>query len=71
MVGVDVEKYARKVASKAADASDDAAGFEFPWGPVFLIIECGTADVDDGANRTIQLFLFKGCTQTVGAGLVV
>ena len=71
VVGVDVEEYARKVASKAADASDDAAGFGFPWGPVFLIIECGAADVYDGANGTIQLFLSEGCTQAVGAGIAV
>ena len=50
MVRVDLKKYAKRIASQAANDPDDTSGFEFQRGPVLLIGESRSTDVDDGAN---------------------
>ena len=43
------KKDAKQVASQAANAPDDASGFEFQRGPVLLVDESRSTDVDNGA----------------------
>ena len=55
----------------ASDTPHDASGFEFHRGPILLIVEGGSADVDDGAYGAILLFLFEGGAETSGAGVAM
>ena len=55
----------------ASDTSHDASGFEFHRGPILLIVEGGSADVDDGAYGAIWLFLFEGSSEASGAGVAM
>ena len=50
VVGEDLKEYAKQVASHAANAPDGTSGFGFQRGPVFLIGESRSTDVDNGAN---------------------
>ena len=54
-----------------SDTPHDASGFEFHRGPILLIVEGGSADVDDGAYGAIWLFLFEGRAETSGAGVAM
>ena len=49
----------------------NASNFEFQGGPIFLIVECGSANVDYGADGTIRLFLSEHGSEAVGAGVIV
>ena len=49
----------------------DASAFEFHRGPILLIVEGGSADVDDGAYGAIWLFSFEGGAETSGAGVAM
>ena len=53
------------------DAPFDTTGFKLHRSPVSLVVERGTADVCNGADGTVRLFLFQGRTQTVCAGIAV
>ena len=53
------------------DIPNDASGFEFHRGPILLIVEGGSADVDDGAYGVIWLFLFEGGAEASGADVVM
>ena len=50
MAGEDLKEHAKQVALQVADSPDDISGFEFQRGPVLLIGEGRSTDVDDGAN---------------------
>ena len=65
MVSENEEVHTEKVASEGSDTPHDASGFEFPRGPILLIVEGGSADVDDGAYGAIWLFLFEGGAESV------
>ena len=65
------EVHAEQITSKASNTPHDASGFEFHGSPVLLIIEGGSADIDDGAYSAIRLFLFEGGSETSGAGVVM
>ena len=67
MVSENQEVHAEQIASEASDTPHDASGFEFHRGPVLLIVEGGSADVDDGAYGAIRLFLFEGGSEASGA----
>ena len=54
-----------------SDSPHDASGFEFHRGPILLIAEGGSADVDVGAYEAIWLFLFEGGAETSGAGVAM
>ena len=71
MVSENQEVHAEYIASEAFNTPHDASGFEFHRGPVLLIVECGSADVDDGAYRDIRFFLFKGSSETSGAAVAM
>ena len=43
------EVHAEKITSEASNSSHDASGFEFRGGSVLLVVEGGSADIDDGA----------------------
>ena len=60
MVGENPEEDAKIVPSQAANAPDDASGFEFQWGPVLLVGESRSADVDNRAYSAVALFLLEG-----------
>ena len=49
----------------------DSSGFEFHRGPVLLIVEGGSADIDDGAYGAIRLFLFEGGSEASGTSVAV
>ena len=53
------------------DTPHDASGFEFHRGPILLIVEGGSADVDDGAYGAIWLFLFEGGAEASVAGVAM
>ena len=59
------------VSHKASNTPHDASGFEFNRGPVLLIVEGGSADVDDGAYEAIRLFLFEGGSEASCAGVAM
>ena len=59
------------MASEASDTPHDASGFEFHRGPVLLIVEGDSADVDDGAYGAIRLFLFEGGSEASGASVAM
>ena len=71
MVVENQEKHAEQIASEASNTPNDTSGFEFHRGPVLLIVEGGSADVDDGAYGAIRLFLFKGGSEANGAGVTM
>ena len=71
MVNENQEVYAEHIASEASNTPHDASGFEFQRGPVLLIVEGGSAYVDDGAYGAIRLFLFEGGSKTSGAGVAM
>ena len=71
MVSENQEVHAEQVASEASNTPRDASGFEFHRGPVLLIVEDGSADVDDGAYGAIWLFLFEGGSEASGAGVAI
>ena len=71
MVSENQEVHAEKIASEASNTPYDASGFEFYRGPVLLIVEGGSADVDDGAYGAIRLFLFEGGPEASGAGVAM
>ena len=57
--------------SEASNTPHDAFGFKFHRGPVLLIVEGGSADVNDGAYGAIRLFLFEGDSGAGGAGIAM
>ena len=71
MVSENQKVHAEQIASEASNISHDASGFEFHRGPVLLIGEGGSADVDDEAYGAIPLFLFEGSSETSGAGVTM
>ena len=71
MVSENQEVHAEKIASEASDTPHDASGFEFYRDPVLLIVEGGSADVDDGAYGAIRLFLFEGGSEASGASVAM
>ena len=54
-----------------SDTPHDASSFEFHGGPVLLIVEGGSADVDDGAYGAIRLFLFDGGSEANSASVAM
>ena len=50
LVGEDIKEYTKQVAPQAMNAPDDTSGFEFQRGPVLLVGESPSTDVDNGAN---------------------
>ena len=58
IVGPNLEVCAAQVSTQAFDGPNDGASFQVEWCPVALSVKCRSADEDDGANRTICLFLF-------------
>ena len=54
-----------------SDTPHDASGFEFHSGPVLLIVEGGSADVDDGAYGAIRLFLFESGSEASSASVAM
>ena len=71
MVSENQEVHAEYIASEASDTPHDASGFEFHSGPVLLIVEGGSTDVDDGAYGAIRLFLFEGSSEASGASVAM
>ena len=71
MVGENPEEDAKQVASKAANAPDDASGFEFQWGPVLLVGESRSADVDNRAYSAVALFLLEGGSEASRASVAM
>ena len=61
----------RIIASKASNTPHDASGSEFHRGSVLLIVEGGSADIDDGAYGAIRLFLFEGGSEASGASVAM
>ena len=57
--------------SEASNTPHDAFGFKFHRGPVLLIVEGGSADVNDGAHGAIRLFLFEGDSGAGDAGIAM
>ena len=49
----------------------DTSSFEFHEGPVLLIGEASSANVDDCTDGAVRLFLFKCGSKAVGAGIFV
>ena len=49
MVGKNQEVHAEQIASETFNTPRDASGFEFNGSSVLLIVEGGSADIDDGA----------------------
>ena len=50
-----------------ADAPYNASGFEVHVCPVPFSSESCSANIDDGSDRTVGLFPFERCSETVGA----
>ena len=71
MVSENEEVDTEEVASEASDTPHDAFGFEFHRGPILLIVEGGSAEVDDGAYGAIWLFLLEGGSEASGAGVAL
>ena len=59
------------MASEASNTPHEASGFEFHRGPVLLIVEGGSADVDDGVYGATRLFLFEGGSEASGADVAM
>ena len=57
--------------SEASDTPHDATGFEFHDGPVLLIVESGSANIDDGAYGAVRLLLFEGGSEPSGASVAM
>ena len=71
MVGGNEEVHTEHITSEASNTPHDASGFEFHRGPVLLIVESGSADIDDGVYGAIRLFLFEGGSEASGTGVAV
>ena len=71
MVGENEEVRTELIASEASNTPHDASGFEFHRGPVLLIVEGGSADIDNGAYGAIRLFLFEGGSEASGTGVAI
>ena len=71
MVSENQEVHAEQIASEASDTPHDASGFELHRGPVLLIVEGGSADVDDGAYGAIRLFLLEGGSEASDASVAM
>ena len=71
MVGENEKVHTEYIASEASNTPHDASGFEFHRGPVLLIVEGGSADIDDRAYGAIRLFLFEGGSEASGTGVTV
>ena len=56
---------------EASDTLHDASGFAFHTDPVLLIVEGGSADVDDGTYTAIRLFLLEGGSEASGASVAM
>ena len=57
--------------SKASIIPHDAFSVEFHRGPCPLVVERDSANVDNGADETIRLFLFERGFKAVGVGITV
>lgn len=64
---VDFETGRPEVASEAFERPDYPACFEIEDGPVAFGRDGSAADVDDGANGTVELLLCEGSTKPIDA----
>ena len=69
------EKYAKlgapKIAAKAFESPNDAAGLQIKRSPMPFRVERSSADVRDGFDGTVLLFLFEGGAKPVDASVAV
>ena len=71
VVRVDVELGGPEVPAETFDGPDDATGLQVEGGPGSFVVERGAADEDDGADGAVRLFLLKGGSEAVDAGVTV
>ena len=71
VIRIDVEMKTPQLPTTPLNAPNDAACFEIERRPVALGNQRSTADVNNRANRAIRLFLFKGTTKAINAGVAI
>ena len=71
MVGEYAELGAPKIATKAFESPNDAAGFQIKRSPMSFRVERNSADVRDGFDGIVFLLLFEGGAKPVDASVTV
>ena len=65
MICENQEEHAKYVAAKATATPYDSCGFEFHGSPIPFIRESCSANINYGADRSVRLFLFERCSETI------
>ena len=71
VVGEYAELRAPKIAAKAVESPNDAAGLQIKRSPVTFRVERSSADVRDGFDGTVFLLLFEGGAKPVDESVAV
>ena len=71
VVGEYAELGAPKIAAKAFENPNDAAGLQIKRSPVSFRVVRSSADVRDGFDGTVLLLLFEGGAKPVDASVAV
>ena len=71
MVGEYAELGAPKMAAKAFESPNDAAGLQIERSPMSFRVERSSADVRDGFDGTVLLLLLEGGAKPVDASVAV